>query len=167
MDYFLAALRGYGGPFTSSVRPVVAGLILDSHYSPTQDMILAHAALGCSNLNGISLGMLGSHLTYSWPRFLEEVTSCLLDTTVPGDNVGNDNNECGTCWEACSIGQGAFLHEVGHAFGASYSSGIMRRGYAQHWPRNFLTQTAFCSSTKCAGVLVIDGETNNRAQWDL
>lgn len=53
-----------GGPFTSSARLIVAGLILDSHYSPTQNLILAHAALGCSNPKGISLGMFGSHLTY-------------------------------------------------------------------------------------------------------
>lgn len=95
-DYFLDALKEAGDPFTSSARPIVAGLILDSHYSPAQNLILAHAALGCSNPNGISLGMFDSHLTYSWPRFLEEVLACLTDTRPPGDKVGNDNNECGT-----------------------------------------------------------------------
>ena len=40
--------------------------------------------------------MFGSHLTYSWPRFLEEVPACLTDTRPPGDKVGNDNGECGT-----------------------------------------------------------------------
>jgi hypothetical protein len=166
-DYFLEALKAHGGPFESSARPVVAGLILDSHYSASQDLILGHAALGCHNANGISLGMFGSHLTYSWPRFLEEVPSCLLDTRNPGDRVGNDNGECGTFWEACSIGQGAFLHEVGHAFGSPHTTGIMARGYAQHWPKNFMPKTAYCAHTNKEGFVVIDGETKNDARWDL
>jgi hypothetical protein len=115
-DYFLDVLKEAGGLFTSSARPVVAGLILDSHYSPTQNLILAHAALGCSNPKGISLSMFGNHLTYSWPRFLEEVPACLTDTRPPGGKVGNDNGECGTMWEACSIGQ------------ASWSEGTRRTG---------------------------------------
>jgi hypothetical protein len=165
--FFNAALKAHGGPFVSSAHPVVAGLILDSAYSIEQNLILGHAALGCSNPSGISLGMFGSHLTYSWPRFLEEVPSCLLDTAVPGDTVSNDNGECVTLWEACSIGQGAFLHEVGHAFGAPHTSGIMERGYAQDWPKNFLSHTAYCAHTKTNGAAVIDGETDNDARWDL
>jgi Putative peptidase family len=166
-DYFTAALKKHGAPFASSSHPTVAGLILDSTFSAEQNLILGHAALGCSNPSGISLGMFGSHLTYSWPRFLEEVASSLLDTAVPGDNVGNDNNECGTMWEACSIGQGAFLHEVGHAFGAPHTTGIMARGYAQDWPKNFISRTAYCSHTKQPGAPVLDGETKNDARWDL
>lgn len=166
-NYFNAALKAHGGPFASSAHPVVAGLILDSTFSPEQNMILGHAALGCSNPSGISLGMFGSHLTYSWPRFLEEVAATLLDTSVPGDTVGNDNGECETAWEACSVGQGAFLHEVGHAFGAPHTSGIMARGYSQDWPKNFLSQTAYCAHSKTEGIMVIDGETENDARWDL
>ncbi|OCL03505.1 hypothetical protein AOQ84DRAFT_302672 [Glonium stellatum] len=165
-DYFLDALKEAGGPFTSSARPVVAGLILDSHYSPTQKLTLAHAALGRSNPSGISLGMFGSHLTYSWPRFLEEVPACLTDIRPPGDKVGNDNGECGTMWEACSIGQGAHIYEVGRAFGLPYRPGIMRRGYAQDWPKNFLPRTAYCAHTKSAGVPVT-AETPNNARWNL
>jgi hypothetical protein len=146
--YFTAALKKAGGPFASSAYPIVAGLILDSTFSPEQNLILGHAALGCSDLAGISLGMFRSHLTYSWPRFLEEVSSSLLDIGVPGDIVGNDNNECGTLWEACSIGQGAFLYEVGHAFEAPHTTGIIARGYAQHWPKCFLSKTAYCVNTK-------------------
>lgn len=100
--WFTAALKAAGGPFTDSARPVVAGLILDSHYDIENDLITAHAALGNSNPKGISLGMCGSHLTYSWPRFIEEVSACLLDTSEPGETVGNDNGECGTLWEAVS-----------------------------------------------------------------
>lgn len=167
LNYFNTALKAHGSPFASSAHPVVAGLILDSTYSPEQNMILGHAALGCSNPNGISLGMFGSHLTYSWPRFLEEVAATLLDTSVPGDTVGNDNGECETAWEACSVGQGAFLHEVGHAFGAPHTTGIMARGYSQHWPKNFLSRTAYCTHTETDGIMVVDGDTENDARWDL
>ncbi|TVY82400.1 putative zinc metalloproteinase [Lachnellula suecica] len=165
--FFNAALKAHGGPFASSAHPVVAGLILDSAYSTEQDLILGHAALGLSNPTGVSLGIFGSHLTYSWPRFLEEVPACLMDTAVPGNTVGNDNGECASMWEACSIGQGAFLHEVGHAFGAPHTSGIMARGYAQYWPKNFLPKTAYCAHKQTEGAMVIDGETGDDARWDL
>lgn len=165
-SYFEAALKKHGGPFDSSAHPIVAGLILDSTFDPESDLILGHAALGCSKPQGLSLGVFGSHLTYSWPRFLEEVSSSLLDTKVPGDSVGNDNKECGTMWEACSIGQGAFLHEVGHAFGAPHSSGIMQRGYAQDWPKCFLSKTAYCAAKDTEGITVTS-EIENNATWDL
>jgi hypothetical protein len=165
--YFEEALKKQGGPFVSSARPVVAGLILDSAFSIEQHLILGHAALGCSNPQGLSLGVFGSHLTYSWPRFLEEVPGSLLDSAIPGDTVGDDNGECGTMWEACSIGQGAFLHEVGHAFGAPHTTGIMERGYAQDWPKCFLGGTAYCSAKKTQGVTVVHGKTSNNSTWDL
>ncbi|ORX97802.1 putative peptidase family-domain-containing protein [Clohesyomyces aquaticus] len=165
-DYFLEAMKEAGGPFTSSAHPIVAGLILDSHYSITQNLILGHAALGCHNPNGVSLGMFGSHLTYSWPRFVEEVASCLTDVKAPGDKVGNDNGECATMWEACTIGQGAHLHEVGHAFGCPHRPGIMERGYAQDWPKNFLPETAFCGHRQTEGVIVSESTPNN-ARWNL
>jgi hypothetical protein len=164
--YFTTALKSHGGPFASSAHPVVAGLILDSTFSPSQNLILGHAALGASDATGLSLGIFGSHLSYSWPRFIEEIPSCLLDTTVPGDTVGNDNKECGTMWEACSIGQGAFLHQVGNAFGAPHTTGIMARGYAQHWPKSFLSRTSWCERTERDGETV--GErTENEARWDI
>ncbi|OBT74008.1 hypothetical protein VF21_05971 [Pseudogymnoascus sp. 05NY08] len=165
--YFEEALNKHGGPFVATAHPIVAGLILDSTFSPEQNLILGHAALGCSNTQGLSLGVFGSHLTYSWPRFLEEVASSLLDCSIPGDSVGNDNNECGTMWEACSIGQGAFLHEVGHAFGAPHTTGIMERGYAHDWPKAFLGGTAYCSARKTQGITVVDGKTINNCTWDL
>jgi hypothetical protein len=166
-DWFLEAIEESGSPLESSGRPIVAGLILDSHFSSPKDMILGHAALGCHQPSGVSLGMMGSHLTYAWPRFLEEVSSCLLDTKVPGKTVGNDNGECGTFWEACAVGQGAFLHEVGHAFGAPHTTGIMARGYSRHWPRNFMVRTAYCSGLDQDGFVVVDGQTENTARWDM
>lgn len=111
--------------------------------------------------------MFGSHLTYSWPRYFEEIARCLTDNTPPEEALCNDDGECETAWEACSIGQGASLHEVGHAFGAPHTTGIMARGYAQEWPKNFLSQTAYCAKNKSDGISVIDGEFENNARGDL
>ncbi|XP_014557357.1 hypothetical protein COCVIDRAFT_15360 [Bipolaris victoriae FI3] len=166
-DYFKEALTDAGGPFVPDAQPIVAGLILDSHYSKSKDLILGHAALGCHDQRGISLGIFGSHLTYSWPRFLEEVTSCLTDTRKPGEKVGNDNGQCTTLWEACAIGQGAHMHEVGHAFGSPHRPGIMERGYAQDWVKNFVSQTAYSRYLKQEGVVVDPENTPNNARWDL
>ncbi|CRG83378.1 hypothetical protein PISL3812_00729 [Talaromyces islandicus] len=149
--YFESALKSHGAPFDTSCQPVVAGMILDSHYDAESALILGHAALGCHKPNGISLGVFGSHLTYSWPRFMEEIPACLTDDTPTGDMVGNDNGECNTMRGACFVGQGAFLHEVGHAFGAQHTTGIMARGYSKHWGRNFLADTG----------------NENEARWDL
>ncbi|KAK2028139.1 zinc metallo proteinase [Colletotrichum zoysiae] len=168
-DYFLDALASHGGPFEASSRPVVAGMLLDSHFSTRQSMILGHAALGCHDPEGVSLGMMGSHLAYSFPRFLEEVVECLRDTRPPGRTVGNDNHECDSFWEACCVGQGAFLHEVGHAFGAPHTTGIMARGYPRHWAHNFLARTARAAHTGDPEIWIINGDagTLNDAKWDL
>ncbi|KAJ5380548.1 uncharacterized protein N7496_002976 [Penicillium cataractarum] len=152
--YFEQDLISSGAPFEPKNRPVVAGLILDSHYSSQQSLITAHAALGCHKPDGVSLGIFGSHLTYSWPRFLEEIPSCLTDLTPPGDTVGNDNGECDTMRGACFVGQGAFLHEVGHAFGAGHTTGIMARGYSKSWAMNFIQHKNHDS-------------LKNDAKWDL
>ncbi|KAH8690259.1 putative peptidase family-domain-containing protein [Talaromyces proteolyticus] len=153
-EYFEAALKAHGPPFDSSCRPVVAGMMLDSHYDTDQSLILGHAALGCHKPDGISLGIFGSHLAYSWPRFMEEIPACLTDVRPTGDTVGNDNGECDTMRNACFVGQGAFLHEVGHAFGADHTTGIMARGYSKDWGRNFLANRS-------------DGRDKNEAKWDL
>jgi Putative peptidase family len=165
--WFTSALKTYGGPFVVEAHPIVAGLILDSHYSQEKDLILGHAALGASNPNAISLGMMGSHLTYSWPRFVEEVVPCLTDPRNPGGTVGNDANECASMWEACSIGQGAFLHEVGHAFGNPHRPGIMERGYSKYWPRCFLPFTAYCNRDQSLGLRLVTADTESMARWDI
>jgi hypothetical protein len=154
-QYFESALAASGIPiFQSNSRPVVAGLILDAHYSAEQNLILGHAALGCHKSDGVSLGIFGSHLTYAWPRFLEEVPACLADHTATGDSVGNDNGECDTMRGACFVGQGAFLHEVGHAFGAAHTTGIMARGYSRSWAMSFIEDQA-------------NSGMENEARWDL
>ncbi|RYP36844.1 hypothetical protein DL767_003234 [Monosporascus sp. MG133] len=151
--YFEHALAEHGHPFVSASLPVVAGLILDSHYSMTEGLILAHAALGHHNPDGLSVGIYGSHTTYAWPRFLEEVPACLLDMTRTGDTVGNDKGLCTTMQGACSLGQLAMLQEVGYAFGARplLSDGIMTGGALRSWGQIFVSQN----------------ETKQRAQWDL
>ncbi|KAH7126158.1 zinc metallo proteinase [Dactylonectria macrodidyma] len=166
-DIFSQSLKAHGGPFTSEAKPVVAGLILDSTYDVKNDLILAHAALGAHNPNGLSLGIMGSHLTYAWPRFMEEVPDCLLDQAPPGDQVGNDNGECVSMWEACAVGQGAFLHEVGHAFSAPHTTGIMARGYSRDWPKCFLAKTAFCVHAETEGIEPVTPSTPNNCHWDI
>ncbi len=140
--------------------------ILDSHYDASKNLILAHAALGAHNPKGLSLGIFGSHLTYAWPRFMEEIASCLTDVTPPGDRVGNDNGECVSLWEACAVGQGAFLHEVGHAFSAPHTTGIMSRGYSPDWPKSFLSRTARCVARQTDGVAPVIGDTQHDCHWD-
>lgn len=171
---FREALLAHGGPFVSGARPVVAGLILDAHFDPSwprpggKGLIRAHAALGAYDDEGLSLGIFGSHLCYSWPRFFEEVASCLLDMTPPGDRVGNDNDECATMWEACAVGQGAMLHEVGHAFSAPHTTGIMARGYSPDWPRCFLSRTARCVHRDTGPIEPVrPGKTPNECKWDV
>ncbi|KAH8174076.1 peptidase family protein [Sarocladium implicatum] len=164
---FTEALLEHGAPFLKEASPVVAGMILDSHYDAGAKLITAHAALGAHDPRGLSLGIFGSHLTYSWPRFMEEVPDCLLDTEAPGDRVGNDNGECVSMWEACSVGQGAFLHEVGHAFSAPHSSGIMMRGYSKDWPKCFLSKTADSRQEKDTGITPVTQSTPNECRWDI
>ncbi|KAH8893062.1 hypothetical protein GQ53DRAFT_861482 [Thozetella sp. PMI_491] len=164
---FSEALAAHGAPFHSEAQPVVAGLILDAHYDASNDMILAHAALGAHNPRGLSLGIFGSHLSYAWPRFMEEVGACLTDLAPPGDRVGNDNGECASMWEACAVGQGAFLHEVGHAFSAPHTTGIMARGYSPDWPQFFLSQTARCVRRQTEGIAPVTKDTQHACHWDV
>lgn len=171
-EIFSNALLAHGTPFTTHARPIVAGLILDSHYNLTghgrdKPYILAHAALGSHNPVGLSLGIFGSHLTYAWPRFLEEVPACLLDATPTGDTVGNDNGECDTMWRACAVGQGAFLHEVGHALGAPHTEGIMQRGYSPDWPKAFLGGVRDVKAEADGGLMAVTAEADHGCRWAL
>ncbi|KAK0622752.1 putative peptidase family-domain-containing protein [Immersiella caudata] len=166
-EIFSSALKAHGAPFSSGHPATVAGLILDSHYDAEQNLLVGHAALGAHNPSGLSLGIFGSHLTYAWPRFMEEVASCLVDTTAPGGTVANDNGECGTAWEACAVGQGAFLHEVGHAYGAPHTTGIMVRGYSPDWVRWFVCRMGYCERRKEGGLLAKGVEEGNECRWDV
>lgn len=166
--WFAEALQTSGiGIFTGSARPIVAGLIMDSHWVQEDLFVHGHAAMGSHNPVGVSLGVMGSHLVYSWPQHLEQINSYLMDASRPEHGVvSTANADTGTMWEVCSIGQTDFLHQLGHAFGASHTTGIMSGGCAQHWPRHFVVRTAPDRLTGEEGI-VVNGETANKATFDI
>ena len=90
--------------------------------------------------SGISLGTFGSHLTYSWPRFTEEVTSCLTDTRLPGTKLSGRKS---TIWESCAFGQSSFLSAVGLAFGVNSASHDHGKDctVTRDWRKHFLSGT--------------------------
>ena len=164
-NIFVLALKRYGAPFHSAANPVVAGLILDSTYCPSRDLILAHAATGIYSQSGISLGMFGSHLAYSWPRFVEEIPATLMDITPPGDNVAHNCGRRNVMWESCAIGQSFFWQKVGFAFGASSNNNVIARDYAQHWSQQFLPRILPSASQRQDDGDAIDA--NSIARWAL
>lgn len=167
--WFVDALQASGLTiFTDSARPVVAGLIIDSTWMQEEGFALGHAALGSHNPIGLSLCVFGSHLTYAWPEHVEEIASYLTDARAPEEYiVSTANATTGSMWEICSIGQTEFLHQLGHAFGASHNKGIMKGGCAHHWPRHFVSRTAPDRLTGKEGIVVKEGKTANEATFDL
>lgn len=149
---FEQALTRHGHPFVGTTRPVVAGMFLDSHYSVEQGAVLAHVALGFHRSTGVSHAVYGSHTTYAWPRFLEEVPACLLDLTPTGDTVGHDTCQCATMRDACFVGQGAMLEQVGYAFGKAPPTDALSKGCIKDWGRVFVAQK---------------GSENHEAKWEL
>jgi hypothetical protein len=139
-DIFLEALADHGGRFDTSASPVVAGLILDAHHNKVTEETFGHISTGRHNSSGISLGTFGSHLTYSWPRFTEEVTSCLSDTRLPGTKLSGRKS---TIWESCAFGQSSFLSAVGLAFGVSSASHDHGKDctVTKDWRKHFLPST--------------------------
>jgi hypothetical protein len=139
-DIFLEALADHGGRFDTSASPVVAGLILDAHHNKVTEETFGHISTGRHNSSGISLGTFGSHLTYSWPRFTEEVTSCLTDTRLPGTKLSGRKS---TIWESCAFGQSSFLSAVGLAFGVSSASHDHGKDctVTKDWRKHFLPST--------------------------
>ncbi|KAF1930563.1 uncharacterized protein M421DRAFT_418865 [Didymella exigua CBS 183.55] len=137
-DIFMEALADHVGHFDPSSSPVVAGLILDAHYNKCTEQAFTHVSAGRHNSSGISLGTFGSHLTYSWPRFTEEVSSCLTDARIPGPKISRGQS---TIWESCAFGQSSFLSAVGLAFGANANSHEQRDqcAMAQDWRGKFLS----------------------------
>ncbi|KAF4310700.1 hypothetical protein GTA08_BOTSDO13734 [Botryosphaeria dothidea] len=132
---FQAALRRYGGPFDGASRTVVAGVVLDAHYSPAQNRVVGEPGpLGVQDQQlrhlveekkksgkRVALAVVGSQTCWAWPRFVEEVASCLLDETPVFGLAGNggDEDEYGMAWEACSAGQAGLMSEVARAFGCA------------------------------------------------
>lgn len=167
-DWFAEALQASGlGIFTSSARPIVAGLIIDSEWIEESMFVQGHTAMGSHNATGTSLCVMGSHLVYSWPEHLEEINSFLVDASGPDFGfVSIPDTDTVTMWEICSVGQTNFLHQLGHAFGAFHTTGIMKGDCAQHWPRHFVARTAIDRVTGEEGI-VVDAKTANEATFDI
>ncbi|KLU84528.1 metallopeptidase [Magnaporthiopsis poae ATCC 64411] len=143
-------------------KTYVAALMLDSHWDTTAQLITGHAALGGGD-GQTNVALFGSHSLWSYPTCLEEVEACFTDCN-PTDSklVANDCREAGSSWEACNIGIGAHLHEVGHLFGLPHRpSGVMARDYVR-LHRSFVSREAFCTRTKEKGGPVADKE---ECQW--
>ncbi|KAK4205428.1 putative peptidase family-domain-containing protein [Triangularia verruculosa] len=146
---FVEALEKYGGPFVSKARPVVAGLVLDSHYDDKRGRVLGHEAIGRYDPGGISVATFGSHLAYAWPRFMDEIPECLLDARpTSGGSVSNDRCYC--LWETCAVGQVDFLQEVRRAFGAESDFYFQARDIVE-WVKAFLPRTAYCYQDEADG----------------
>ncbi|KAK4676506.1 hypothetical protein QC764_401160 [Podospora pseudoanserina] len=144
-DAFVEALKICGGPFVARNKPVVAGLILDSHFDTKRKRVLGHAARGRYDPDGLSLAMFGSHLTYAWPRFMDEIPDCLLDTKPSGDSV--DGRSCSPLWQTCAVGQRDFFYQALSAFGAKTEHSRRVDDIAE-WPMAFLGS---CHGQKHAG----------------
>ncbi|KAK9457903.1 putative peptidase family-domain-containing protein [Dipodascopsis uninucleata] len=139
----LDAIREYGGPFTSNPlgqETHVAALFLDTQWDPNMRLIRGHAALGGGS-GHIKLGIFGSHTIHAWPKCIEEISSCFMDTTkLDLKEVANDGGDPGLSFQAVNVGIGAFMHEVGHLLGCPHEpSGVMLRGYTI-LNRSFMTK---------------------------
>ena len=159
-DIFMEALADHGGPFDVQTSPVVAGLILDAHYDQRNDQTAGHVSTGRHQPKGVSLGTFGSHLTYSWPRFTEEVNSCLTDGRIPGAKLSNGKS---SIWESCAIGQSSFLSAVGLAFGVNAESHQHGEDctMAHDWRRQFMPDG------KKPEVSAEDVDSADCATWEL
>lgn len=124
-DVFRDALQKYGPPFESSRSPMVAGIVLDTFstqvhgFTPsTGQSTRAQKDLSSKKssfvLNRedpcISRAIFSRQWTCTWPRFVEEIASCLLDSSF--DDRFNKGQKV---WEACAISQAEFLAKVGKA----------------------------------------------------
>lgn len=68
----------------------VAVLTLDAHWDPSQNLLLAHAALGAGGpiSPGNKIGVFGSHSCWSWPRSLPEVVPAFMDCSDVVSAIG-------------------------------------------------------------------------------
>lgn len=131
----------------------VACIFADTHWDPEKKIVLGHAALG-GGANHIRLAIFGGHSLHAWPSCIEEIVPSFLDDTKTDTSVvANDANQSGTSWEALNIGQGAFMHEIGHLLGCPHQPhGVMLRGYVT-WNRVFMpTEAKYCARTNKPGM---------------
>ncbi|OZJ03266.1 hypothetical protein BZG36_04908 [Bifiguratus adelaidae] len=134
---FLEELNDYGPPFTNQ-NCYVAGLIMDTHWDTSRQVVLGHAALG-GGAGNIRLGIFGSHSLHSWPRWVEDIEYCFMDSTATNTRyVANDAGESGEHWKCANVGMGAMLHEVGHCLTLAHTpTGLMSRGF-NNYNRTFM-----------------------------
>ncbi|KAF3918412.1 hypothetical protein ABW20_dc0108205 [Dactylellina cionopaga] len=146
------AIDKHFAPKSTYDKKHVAVLILDSKWDTQSNIITGHAALG-GGAGLIQMGIFGSHSLHTWPTYIEDVVPSFTDCTRTDTRiVANDAGESGSYWEACCIGVGAFLHEVGHAFGCPHQpSGIMVRDYVT-LNRSFIIRESYSTRTKCPGL---------------
>jgi hypothetical protein len=88
-DIFVEVLADHGSQLDIQTSPVITGLTLDAHYDQRNEQAAGHMSTGRHSPREISLGTFGSYMTYSWPRFTEEVNSCLTDGRIPGAKFSN------------------------------------------------------------------------------
>uniref|UniRef100_A0A8H7NQE5 Jacalin-type lectin domain-containing protein n=1 Tax=Bionectria ochroleuca TaxID=29856 RepID=A0A8H7NQE5_BIOOC len=136
-------------------KGVVAGLVLDSSYDASTDILSGHTAFAKHDPGSRSIGVIGSQLVYTWPRFSEEVANCLLDIT------GNELNVRTTNWASCAMSQGSFFEKIGHAFGIPLKATFLKLGHWQDWPKHFLP----LPPPKGEGLLTADD--NVKWEWSL
>ncbi|CAH0046371.1 unnamed protein product [Clonostachys solani] len=154
LEIFTKALETEDGLFDP--KGVVAGLILDTSYDAGIDITSGHTSFAKHDPSSRSVGVIGSQLVYTWPRFSEEVAYCLMDI------VGNDFNVRTTNWASCAMSQGSFFEKIGHAFGIPLEAAFVKLGHWQDWPKRFLP----VSPTKGEGLLTI-GDATFHWEWSF
>lgn len=129
---------------------MVTALFLDGHWDADNKLITGHAALGGGS-GHIRLAIFGSHALWSFPTSLEEITSCMLDTTrIDTCQVAKDCDNEGTAWEVFNVGFGAWLHEIGHLLGCPHEPyGIMLRDWWMN--RAFMSREGYSAGTRSEG----------------
>lgn len=139
-EMFAEALRAYGGPLASQYQPMIAGLVLDGQCVPssgTDGSIVGQG--GHQDVRAPPLAMCGSQEVYAWPRFLEEVSSCILDPTLSGDL--NPRNESQSIGGTCCSSQAGFFEAVLSALGSGDGQGRVPYDISSHWKRLFVSPT--------------------------
>lgn len=151
-DIALEAIRNSGiDEFQDQGEDVmIAALFLDAHWDAGTKLITGHAALG-GGAGHLKLGIFGSHALWSFPTTLEQITPCMLDTTVIDTaQVAKDCENEGTAWEVFNVGFGAWLHEIGHLLGCPHEPyGIMLRDWSMN--RAFMSREGYSTGTRCQG----------------
>lgn len=166
-EVFTDALKKQDIKFADCANPLVAGLILDSHYSPEQKTIFGYTAQGHHSPDGLSIGVMSAHLAHAWPRFIEEVTNCLLNTDSLGVSVNNGDGACKSMWEACAFGQNRFLHQLECAMGITPFAELLACDNPIHWAQRFLHPSAHSDARYCRVVHRVADAGKDAPRWDL